>query len=295
MTGDRVGVRELGAVTTPDGRSLTVCEAGDPAGRPCFYLHGTGSSRWEAALYGDAFGAAGLRLIAWDRPGSGGSTHQPGRRLRDVEGDARVVAHALHLTERPVAVGLSGGGSHALALATGDVVSAAIAINPGAPSAESDLVGVPRAVAFTVRTARDHPQRWDRLGRMAENRQRGPVATWLADRLLDRQDRKVLALPHVKAAFDAALDEGARQPRAYTREAAMLWSQPWDIDLGAPTVPLHVFAGTRDPFRDFARRLGTDAGATLHWFEGGHVSHFVPDVLTRVAEVAGRATQAPHA
>lgn len=277
-------VRELPPLTTPDGRTLTLCEAGAPDGRPSFYLHGTGSSRLEVALYSDAFAAHGLRLVAWDRPGSGGSTVQPGRRLRDVAADARHVRDALDM-ERPVAIGLSGGGSHVLALAAtaGDVIRAAVGINPGGPSQEPMLKGVPRAVTFMVRAARDNPARWDRIGRQVENRDRGPVATWLANRLLDSQDRKVMARPEVASAFDVAIAEGSRQPRAYTREAQMLWAQPWGIDLSRPQVPVHVFAGERDPFRAFAQHLADAAGATAHSFPGGHVSALAPAVLSRIA------------
>lgn len=280
--------RELAPLTTPDGRTLTVCEAGAADGRPAFYLHGTGSSRLEAALYSGAFAAVGLRLIAWDRPGSGGSTTQPGRQLLDVAADARLVRQSLDLTERPVALGLSGGGSHVLALAAtaGDVISAAIAINPGGPSDEAMLKGVPRTVAFMVRAARDKPARWDRLGRQVENRDRGAVATWLANRLLDSEDRRVMALPEVAGPFERAISEGSRQPRAYTREARMLWAQPWGLDLAKPQVPVHVFAGDRDPFRAFAQHLADTAGATVHTFPGGHVSALAPEVLTRIAQLA---------
>jgi hypothetical protein len=46
-------------------------------------------------------------------------------------------------------------------------------------------------------------------------------------------------------------------------------------------MPLHIFAGRQDPFMPFAMRL-EDAGATLHWFDGGHLSGFVPDVMDSV-------------
>jgi pimeloyl-ACP methyl ester carboxylesterase len=66
-------------VRTPDGRTLTLEEAGDPGGRPVLVHMGTPNSRH---LYGpnaaDA-AARGLRLIGYDRPGYGGSTPQPGR------------------------------------------------------------------------------------------------------------------------------------------------------------------------------------------------------------------------
>ena len=56
-------------VRTPDGRTLAVVDAGDPAGRVVLVHLGTPNSRH---LYGpwvaDAAGS-GLRLIRYDRPG----------------------------------------------------------------------------------------------------------------------------------------------------------------------------------------------------------------------------------
>jgi pimeloyl-ACP methyl ester carboxylesterase len=55
-------------VTTPDGRTLAVEDAGDPDGRPVMVHVGTPNSRH---LYGRTVAdatARGLRLISYDRP-----------------------------------------------------------------------------------------------------------------------------------------------------------------------------------------------------------------------------------
>jgi pimeloyl-ACP methyl ester carboxylesterase len=109
-------VRELGDIVLPGSRRLAVCEVGDPTGEVAFYFHGTGSSRLETALYADAAAAHGVRLVGWDRPGAGRSPVQPGRTLLDVVADTRAVADHLGVDGVRVA-GLSGGGSHVLALA----------------------------------------------------------------------------------------------------------------------------------------------------------------------------------
>jgi pimeloyl-ACP methyl ester carboxylesterase len=100
------------AITTPDGRTLAVQEAGDPAGKPVLVHLGTPNSRH---LYPpDAADAAahGLRLVCWDRPGYGGSTPQPGRTVADVATDVRTICAALGF-ERIATWGVSGGGPHA--------------------------------------------------------------------------------------------------------------------------------------------------------------------------------------
>ena len=100
------------SLTLPDGRTLEVHEAGDPNGFPVVFHHGTPGSgilyaKWELE---------GVRLLAYDRAGYGGSSRKPGRTVVDVVADVEAVADALGL-ERYATWGLSGGGPHALACA----------------------------------------------------------------------------------------------------------------------------------------------------------------------------------
>lgn len=104
------------AVSTRDGRTLRVREVGDPAGVPVLTLHGNPGAGIPSE---DDVGRAtrrSIRLIAYDRPGYGGSTRQAGRNVADCAGDVRAIADALGV--RRLAVwGLSGGGPHAIACA----------------------------------------------------------------------------------------------------------------------------------------------------------------------------------
>src|ERR1700722_7765873 len=59
------------------GINLRVREAGDPGGAPVIYFHGTPGSRLNLAFADDMVAASGVRLIAFDRPGYGGSTPIP--------------------------------------------------------------------------------------------------------------------------------------------------------------------------------------------------------------------------
>jgi pimeloyl-ACP methyl ester carboxylesterase len=99
-------------VELADGRSLEVHELGDPTGFPILFHHGTPGSgtlyaRWDTP---------GVRLIAYDRAGYGGSTRNPGRAVADVVADITAVADALELGQFAT-WGLSGGGPHSLACA----------------------------------------------------------------------------------------------------------------------------------------------------------------------------------
>ena len=95
-----------------DGRSLEVHELGDPDGFPIVFHHGTPGS---GAIYA-RWDTPGVRLIAYDRAGYGGSTRKAGRVVADVVADITALADALSL-ERFATWGLSGGGPHSLACA----------------------------------------------------------------------------------------------------------------------------------------------------------------------------------
>lgn len=101
----------------PDGRRLAWTENGAPDGRPVMVLHGTPGCR--LARYADAerLKAAGIRQISYDRPGYGESDPLPGRRIRDAVADIEAILDAAGVA-RAGFLGTSGGGPHALAVAT---------------------------------------------------------------------------------------------------------------------------------------------------------------------------------
>lgn len=102
-------------LTLPKGGTLAYFEGGDPSGQPVLYQHGWPGSKLQALLAFEAAKATGVRVIAMDRPGLGGSTPACGETLADV---ARAQLHlADHLgMERFAILGVSGGAPHAHAL-----------------------------------------------------------------------------------------------------------------------------------------------------------------------------------
>jgi pimeloyl-ACP methyl ester carboxylesterase len=99
-----------------DGRFLCVLEDGDPNGHAVFALHGTPGSRipWRGLVEDAA--ARGIRLLAYDRPGYGGSDPDRGRTVADAAHDVAAIADALGI-DRFAVEGGSGGGPHTLACA----------------------------------------------------------------------------------------------------------------------------------------------------------------------------------
>lgn len=103
-------------VTTTDGRTLLVYDAGDPDGALVVVHHGTPCSGLLAAPWAADAEQRGIRLVGFDRPGYGGSSRRPARSVSDVAADTAAVADAFG-ADRFRTWGVSGGGPHALACA----------------------------------------------------------------------------------------------------------------------------------------------------------------------------------
>lgn len=103
----------------PDGRSLHAYDTSDggaAARLTIFWHHGTPNIGAPPAPLFEASERLGIRWIAYDRPGYGGSTRRIGRTVASGAVDVAAVADALGV-ERFAVMGHSGGGPHALASA----------------------------------------------------------------------------------------------------------------------------------------------------------------------------------
>lgn len=103
-------------VPRPDGREVAVDDVGDPGGAPVLHLHGTPDSRLSRHPDDGLAAAAGVRLLAVDRPGIGRSTGHPGRTLGSVADDLVAVLDALGL-DRAAVLAWSAGAPFGVALA----------------------------------------------------------------------------------------------------------------------------------------------------------------------------------
>lgn len=114
------------SITLPDGRSLSYAVYGDLNGFPVFGFHGTPGSRLWFEENDPVAQELGIRLITPDRPGFGGSSAQPARKLTDYPKDIAVLARHLNL-EKFAVLGVSGGSIFAAACAvalTGKITQA---------------------------------------------------------------------------------------------------------------------------------------------------------------------------
>jgi pimeloyl-ACP methyl ester carboxylesterase len=101
----------------PGGRRLAVDDVGDPAGRPVVYLHGNPDARQSRHPDDGLAAAAGVRLLAVDRPGFGDSDADPRGGPTAIGTDLAVLLDALGLPDAAL-LGWSAGGLAALAAAS---------------------------------------------------------------------------------------------------------------------------------------------------------------------------------
>lgn len=94
----------------PDGRSLAYSLFGAPyGGVTLVWLHGTPSGSRPPTSIETAAKDRGVRIIAPSRPGYGGSTRSPGRRVVDVVADIQALNEHLGV-KQCIVMGWSGGG-----------------------------------------------------------------------------------------------------------------------------------------------------------------------------------------
>jgi pimeloyl-ACP methyl ester carboxylesterase len=242
------------SITTQDGRTLELHEAGDPHGLPVVVHHGTPMS---GLLYDAHVALAreqGIRLIGYDRPGYGGSSRHERRSVADAASDLAAIADQLGL-ERYGSWGISGGGPHVLACAAlCDERLVAVASLAAVAPYDADgldflegmgeenhvefgkvLEGEEALRAYLVQTAEEM------LGASAED-----LVAVLAT-LLGPEDRAVLS--GAFAEYMVECDAHALEPGVdgwLDDDIAFL--HPWGFDVGAINRPTLLLHGEDDRF-----------------------------------------------
>jgi pimeloyl-ACP methyl ester carboxylesterase len=130
-------------IEVEDSRLIAYEEWGDLRGRPMFQLHGTPGSRLSRHPDATLYPSLHLHVVTIDRPGYGGSTALPGRRVSHGAHDVAAFADELGL-DRFFVVGGSGGGPHALACAAelGDRVLGCAPVASAAPLIPAEIDGL---------------------------------------------------------------------------------------------------------------------------------------------------------
>lgn len=269
-----------------DGRTVRVAHYGDPAGAPVLWLHGGGSSRLEGAILHVAAAEQGLRILAPDRPGVGGSDPHPGR---TVDGYAADVAEVLDLLglERVAVGGLSNGGMYAMSVASRlpDRVLRVVPVNPAVPVADP---AVRAAVSRTTRMA------YSFISTQPERSIKGltsPSAPGALHRVLGRlfknPDAEVMAQPAAVAITTALRREAACQPdRTGLLDECRLGPSGWGFDHRAVAPPVTFLVGEKDRSLGYVRTWANELPhGRLVLAPGGHMNLYAPSVARTACQL----------
>ena len=245
-------------VRTPDGRTLAIETAGDPGGLPVIVQMGTPGSRLIYPPHAADAAARGIRLIAYDRPGYGGSTRHPQRSVADCAADVRAICGALGL-DRVAMWGISGGGPHALACAAllGDVlvaVASLAALAPYGAEALDYFDGMGEENVQDIRLTHEDPAaarrklEQERLEMLAASP--GELAQAMST-LLSATDAAALEGP-LAGYLDEVDRTGLRDGADGWWDDSLALVSPWGFDLQEIAVPVLLMHGRQDRFVPFA-------------------------------------------
>ncbi len=264
----------------PGGRQLAWQEFGDPIGTPLVLLHGTPGGRLSSAPQSPAFAELGLRLIATDRAGYGGSDALPGRTVLTQAADTVAVLDAAGV-DRALVVGGSGGGAHALGVAHAvpERVLAVGVLVGAVPLRPEDVTG---QVAFNraAFAALDDEQVLRK--HLAEGRRvilEEGVEVLMSDAPASDQALRAQGAASLRATFADALAPGIE---GMVDDFLALWRRPWGFepeDISSQVLWAHGTADVNVPYdvaTAFAARLPRHELIT--WEGGGHA--FTPLQLT---------------
>jgi pimeloyl-ACP methyl ester carboxylesterase len=250
----------------PGERSLAFQLYGAPNGRPLYYFHGFPGSRLQAALHHEQALAAGVCLVAPERPGFGYSDFQAGRSILGWAEDVRQLADSLGHRRFGV-LGVSCGGPYALACAHQlggrlDYVGLLAGMGPmDLPALHKEQLPMLRLM-FGL--ARRHPLLASpllALDRLLFLRSPARAVKALAG-LLAEPDRQLLADdPQAAARFAAFLAEAYRQGVRGACKEAQLIASPRGFALEQIQVPVHLYQSGLD--RHVPQAMGQHLQARL--------------------------------
>lgn len=263
-------------IVVAGNRTLAYTDLGARDGPCLFFFHGAPMSRLHLVPLEGQFSARGLRVIAPDRPGYGGSSPQPGRALEDWPDDVATLADALGIGRFLVA-GHSSGGAYAVACAAllparvrGMIVAAGVT-NMLWPEAWNGYLD--GRVELDIMRAGSEAQA---IARATEAF--GADGTGFMTQRFDLPESDVAFLtePGAEEALGAALIEAFRQGIAGYAQDVYLEGLGWRFNANRISTPLVVVHGDMDTLVPSAHSRHTASlipGSTLHLLPGhGHLT-----------------------
>lgn len=275
-----------------DGRVIAVEVVGDHDAKPVLFCHGLADSRLAALWLEPAARKLGLRLIAPDRPGTGGTDRHRLSQLADWSDDAAFVLDALRV-DSVALLGVSGGGPYAAACAAripARVRRLMLVCPLGLP--EWSTAGMAQGERLSLALATRVPAfgGWC-MSQLAALARRSPdVFLWLTATNQPDVDVRALRRADMRETFLTCYLEAFRRGGWGVAQDLRLLTRPWGFDLGsvkAPTSIHHGDADTTVPVRHAHLYAEAIAGSRLQIHPGqGHFSILSQpqDVLAALAE-----------
>lgn len=274
-----------------DGQTIALEDIGDHDATPVLVCHGLADSRLGALWFASAAKDLGLRLIAPDRPGIGGTDRRSLSQLADWAEDATRILDALQIDDA-VLMGISGGGPFAAACAAripGRVRSLLLVSPLGLPEWPTAGMAAGERFSLTLAAAAPGFGGWS-LDRLAGLARTSPgLFLRLAQTAQPQADIRALEHPDMRESFLTSYVEAFRQGSWGVAQDLRVLTRPWGFDLSAikaPTWVRHGDADTTVPVLHSRRYAEAIPHAQLHIYPGeGHFSilNHARDILTAVA------------
>lgn len=267
-----------------DGRTIGYATWGDPEGTPVFFAHGTpGSRRVRFPSLDDPgwLSRRRLRFVGVDRPGYGYSVPRPEAGLLDCAEDFVRVADRLGI-ERFSAIGFSGGGPYAIALASlvpERLGGVAVVGGLGMLDRPDAFEGMDEANAADFQMARESPEllatEIEEAVREVSENSWGNAAD-ISEELPER-DRRILERPEAQAIFFGPSQEAVRQGSSGWVDDHLRFVRPWSFRLdGIVGVDMRFYHGEDDvlvPAQHAKHLVAGIPGSRLQLYPGeGHFS-----------------------
>ena len=257
---------------------IAVEVVGEPDAAPVLFCHGLADSRLSAHWFTRAANDLGLRLVAPDRPGMGGTDPRQLSQLADWVEDAALVLDALRVESADV-FGVSAGGPYAAACAAaipGRVRSLTLISPLGAPGWSTRGMAPGERASLALATRAPAFGGWF-LGRLAALARRSPRSFfYLTATSLPDIDNQTLGQPGTRESFLTNYLEAFRQGSWGVAQDLRVLTQPWGFDLGSIEAPASIRHGDVDTTVPLQHaRLYAEAipSAQLHIHPGhGHFS-----------------------
>jgi len=234
-----------------DGRTVEVASFGDKEGIPIFAFHGTPTSNISWAMVDEPARTRGVRVLAPNRPGIGGSDPHPLPLVASYADDVAGLADRLDMASFAI-MGHSGGGPFALAcgaLLPDRVTAVATLAGVGPldnPEVKGEIASGDQRIFRLIDEGNDAA-----AGRMfkimgAAARYAPRLTLFFFSRQASVQERELLG--EIGATFIKSITEALEQgPEAAVNEYRVFSKREnWGFEPGDITVPVHIWQGEED-------------------------------------------------